>query len=48
MYIIGVDDTPLMTWGEIDNTPFRLDAADVDVAPASAPAFKVTRRKGNE
>ncbi|GMT19496.1 hypothetical protein PFISCL1PPCAC_10793, partial [Pristionchus fissidentatus] len=37
----GVDDTPLMTWGEIDNTPFRLDAADVDVAPSAAPAFKI-------
>ncbi|GMS89412.1 hypothetical protein PENTCL1PPCAC_11587 [Pristionchus entomophagus] len=37
----GVDDTPLMTWGEIDNTPFRLDAADVEVAPAAAPAFKI-------
>ncbi|GMR42341.1 hypothetical protein PMAYCL1PPCAC_12536, partial [Pristionchus mayeri] len=37
----GVDDTPLMTWGEIDNTPFRLDAADIEVAPAAAPAFKI-------
>lgn len=30
-----------MTWGEIEGTPFRLDASDM-VAPTSAPAFKVS------
>ncbi|KAK6028791.1 SH3 domain protein [Ostertagia ostertagi] len=25
----GIDDSPLMTWGEIDGTPFRLDASDI-------------------
>ncbi|CAI4228922.1 unnamed protein product [Auanema sp. JU1783] len=37
----GVDDTPLMTWGEIDGTPFRLDATDVVCPPEDAPAFKM-------
>lgn len=29
-----------MTWGEIEGTPFRLDASDMAI-PTSAPAFKV-------
>jgi protein DGCR14 len=37
---LGVDDTPLMTWGEIDGTPFRLDGDD-DPALADAPVFKI-------
>ncbi|CAJ0598808.1 unnamed protein product [Cylicocyclus nassatus] len=37
----GVDDSPLMTWGEIDGTPFRLDAADVQVPIGNAPTFKM-------
>ena len=24
----GVDESPLMTWGEIEGTPFRLDGGD--------------------
>ena len=39
----GVDSTPLMTWGEIDSTPFRLDAGDATPLPAgvtaSGPSF---------
>ncbi|RCN39998.1 hypothetical protein ANCCAN_14076 [Ancylostoma caninum] len=37
----GVDDSPLMTWGEIDGTPFRLDAADVQVPVGNASSFKM-------
>ncbi|PAV85042.1 hypothetical protein WR25_04484 [Diploscapter pachys] len=37
----GVEASPLMTWGEIDGTPFRLDAPDVDTSMSSAPAFKI-------
>ncbi|KAK6743310.1 hypothetical protein RB195_010520 [Necator americanus] len=37
----GIDDSPLMTWGEIDGTPFRLDAADVQVPVGNAPTFKM-------
>ncbi|KAM3723677.1 Splicing factor [Dirofilaria immitis] len=36
----GVDESPFMTWGEIEGTPFRLDASDT-IAPTSAPAFKI-------
>uniref|UniRef100_A0A914YAE3 Uncharacterized protein n=1 Tax=Panagrolaimus superbus TaxID=310955 RepID=A0A914YAE3_9BILA len=36
----GVDDTPLMTWGEIDGTPFRLDGDD-DPILMNAPVFKI-------
>lgn len=25
---LGVTDTPIMTWGEIEGTPFRLDGSD--------------------
>jgi len=37
----GVGDSPLMTWGEIEGTPFRLDGSDTPL-PSSAlagPAF---------
>lgn len=36
-------DSPLMTWGEIDGTPFRLDAPDVTEhsLPGAAPVFKI-------
>ncbi|CAD6187980.1 unnamed protein product [Caenorhabditis auriculariae] len=37
----GVEDSPLMTWGEIDGTPFRLDAPDVSAPTANAPTFKM-------
>ncbi|VDM58210.1 unnamed protein product [Angiostrongylus costaricensis] len=37
----GVDDSPLMTWGEIDGTPFRLDGADIQPLVENAPTFKM-------
>uniref|UniRef100_A0A183F330 DUF3108 domain-containing protein n=1 Tax=Heligmosomoides polygyrus TaxID=6339 RepID=A0A183F330_HELPZ len=37
----GIDDSPLMTWGEIDGTPFRLDAADMQAPMGNAPTFKM-------
>lgn len=40
--IAGVEDSPFMTWGEIEGTPFRLDASDMPITGGdSAPAFKV-------
>lgn len=35
--------TPLMTWGEIDGTPFRLDAPEIpiSIAPQGTPHFKI-------
>ncbi|CAJ0576511.1 unnamed protein product, partial [Mesorhabditis spiculigera] len=37
----GVDDSPLMTWGEIDGTPFRLDGSDIEPQMSNAPTFKI-------
>uniref|UniRef100_F1L2C9 ES2-like protein n=1 Tax=Ascaris suum TaxID=6253 RepID=F1L2C9_ASCSU len=38
----GVEDSPFMTWGEIEGTPFRLDASDMPITGGdSAPAFKI-------
>lgn len=38
----GVDESPLMTWGEVENTPLRVEGSEtpyVDRTPG--PAFKV-------
>lgn len=32
----GVNDTPLMTWGEIEGTPFRLDGSDTPLPSSTA------------
>lgn len=37
----GVDASPLMTWGEIEGTPFRLDASDTPIPKSAGPSFKV-------
>uniref|UniRef100_A0A914I3Q0 Uncharacterized protein n=1 Tax=Globodera rostochiensis TaxID=31243 RepID=A0A914I3Q0_GLORO len=37
----GVDESPLMTWGEIEGTPFRLDAPDIQPSLEDAPAFRI-------
>ncbi|MBN3283547.1 ESS2 factor, partial [Polyodon spathula] len=38
----GVTDSPLMTWGEIESTPFRLDASDTPyVERTRGPSFKI-------
>lgn len=34
----GVDATPLMTWGEIEGTPFRLDGSDTPLPSSSVGA----------
>ncbi|KAI6195554.1 hypothetical protein M3Y99_01900200 [Aphelenchoides fujianensis] len=38
---VGPDDSPLVTWGQIDGTPFRLDAADMTPLPDNIPTFKM-------
>lgn len=38
---VGVMDSPLMTWGEIEGTPFRLDGADTPLRTAQGPSFKM-------
>ncbi|KAF5290102.1 hypothetical protein FQA39_LY14883 [Lamprigera yunnana] len=37
----GVTDTPLMTWGEIEGTPFRLDGSDTPLLRTPGPSFKM-------
>lgn len=37
----GVLDTPLMTWGEIEGTPFRLDGGDTPLPRNRGPSFKM-------
>uniref|UniRef100_A0A3B5L7D9 Ess-2 splicing factor homolog n=1 Tax=Xiphophorus couchianus TaxID=32473 RepID=A0A3B5L7D9_9TELE len=38
----GVADSPLMTWGEIESTPFRLDGSDTPYVERNhGPSFKV-------
>ena len=41
----GVEDTPFMTWGDIQGTPLRLDPEDdieLDPAGASGPQFSIS------
>lgn len=37
----GVNESPLMTWGNIDGTPFRLDGGDTPLRTSSGPSFKI-------
>lgn len=38
----GVADSPLMTWGEIESTPFRLDGSESPYIERNhGPSFKV-------
>ncbi len=38
----GVEDSPLMTWGELEGTPFRLDGSDTPVLHRTpGPVFKI-------
>ncbi|XP_064619328.1 splicing factor ESS-2 homolog [Lineus longissimus] len=39
----GVDASPLMTWGEIDGTPFRLDGTDSPVVHTPGPTFRIPK-----
>lgn len=36
----GVDESPLMTWGEIESTPFRLEGGETPLV-GSGPGFKI-------
>ncbi|CAD5230187.1 unnamed protein product [Bursaphelenchus okinawaensis] len=35
------EDSPFITWGQIDGTPFRLDGADMTPAPDGVPSFRL-------
>lgn len=40
--------SPIMTWGEIEGTPFRLDGSDTPVRPNVGPAFTITENSRRE
>lgn len=44
----GVQDSPQMTWGEIEGTPFRLDGSDTPVRPSAGPSFRITETSRRE
>lgn len=45
----GVAESPLMTWGEIDGTPFRLDGGDTPMrTPLPGPSFKMAEPSRRE
>ncbi len=39
--ISGVSESPLMTWGEIEGTPFRLDGGDTPAHNTPGPTFRI-------
>lgn len=45
-----IDSSPLMTWGEIEGTPFRLDASDTPLRSSSlgGPSFKIAETSKRE
>lgn len=44
-----IDSSPLMTWGEIEGTPFRLDGGDTPLRPSiSGPSFRIAETSKRE
>lgn len=42
LLISGVNESPLMTWGEIEGTPFRLDGGDTPLLTTlQGPSFRI-------
>ncbi|KAH8275107.1 hypothetical protein KR018_012293, partial [Drosophila ironensis] len=44
----GVAFSPIMTWGEIDGTPFRLDGGDTPMRPTQGPSFRINENSRRE
>lgn len=44
----GVQDSPLLTWGEIEGTPFRLDGSDTPLRATTGPSFRITETSRRE
>ena len=44
----GVDASPLMTWGSIEGTPFRLDGGDTPITATPGPTFKMPEPKNRD
>jgi protein DGCR14 len=44
-----IDESPMMTWGEIEGTPFRLDAGDTPISVRSVgPSFRIAETSKRE
>lgn len=42
LFVAGVNESPLMTWGEIEGTPFRLDGGDTPIRTTlQGPSFRI-------
>ena len=39
--VSGVDASPLMTWGEIEGTPFLLEGSQTPITQTPGPVFKI-------
>lgn len=44
----GVGESPLMTWGELEGTPFRLDGSDTPLRPSAGPSFHIAETSRRE
>ncbi|XP_055301973.1 splicing factor ESS-2 homolog [Sitodiplosis mosellana] len=44
----GVAESPLMTWGELEGTPFRLDGSDTPIRPSAGPSFHIAETSKRE
>lgn len=44
----GIADSPLMTWGELEGTPFRLDGSDTPIRPSVGPSFHIAETSKRE
>lgn len=42
----GVEESPLMTWGEVEGTPLRLEASELLPSRTPGPVFKVCVHSG--
>lgn len=44
----GITDSPMMTWGELEGTPFRLDGSDTPYRPSIGPSFRIAETSRRE
>lgn len=44
----GIAESPLMTWGELDGTPFRLDGGETPRRPSGGPSFRIAETSKRE
>lgn len=44
----GANESPLMTWGQIEGTPFLLDGSDTPIRPSTGPSFHIAETSKRE